>query len=389
MSSVSESLQQAIVSLFNSERFYAEIILQMDRIISNRVPTMGVCIKEKVQLYVNPEFFMGLTLKERVALLKHECGHILHDHIPRFKTIAPDIYDGKDNKVEDAIINDMKHRSMNVAADCALNCNIPNLPKDAVTPDHFKLKNGETFEWYFENLKKNEQVKHYNEIDDHNIWGDSEGSKEIVKEKLRQAVEKAAQQTRGAGRMTSDDELLVSRLNHKSKDWRSVLRQFAARTLVMNLESSRKKRNRRYGITIPGNVKVEQLRIGVAIDTSGSVSDQALCQFMAEIANIAKYATVEVVEADSEVKVSYIFDPKKQYKVHGRGGTAYNPALEYFSKETEIDGLIYFGDMDCFDTEQIKKPKYPVLWAIVGSQEPPVAWGSRVKIEVKNGSNGY
>ena len=37
--------------------------------------------------------------------------------------------------------------------------------------------------------------------------------------------------------------------------------------------------------------------------------------------------------------------------------------------------------MDCFD-EEIKKPKYPVLWAVVGDQEPPASWGFRTKVVV-------
>jgi predicted metal-dependent peptidase len=108
---------------------------------------------------------------------------------------------------------------------------------------------------------------------------------------------------------------------------------------------------------------------------------------MAEIGNIAKYATITVVEADSEVKNSYVYDPKKTYTVKGRGGTAYQPAFDWFNKQKEIDGVIYLGDMDCFDLEEIKKPKYPVLWAIIGDQNPPVAWGSKTKIEIKNVAN--
>jgi predicted metal-dependent peptidase len=72
--------------------------------------------------------------------------------------------------------------------------------------------------------------------------------------------------------------------------------------------------------------------------------------------------------------------------VKGRGGTAYQPAFDFFNK-IEIDGMIYFGDMDCFDTEEIKKPKYPVMWAIVGNQAPPADFGYKTKIELKPRGN--
>lgn len=372
-----DTVTKAVIRLFDRERFYAELVLQMDRIITNRIPTAGVCIKENIQLLVNPDFFENLSLDEQVGVLIHEAKHVLHDHIPRVKTLAPEVYAA--NAAKDV---GSKHKMMNIAADIAINPGIQNIPEGAVYPKMFDLVEGETFEFYAEKLKDNELAKKMSAPDEHATWGESEGEPEILKEKLKQAVNKAAEKARAAGKMTSNDELLVDRLNYQPKDWKRDLSRFAARMLQTAIESSKKKRNRRYGIMYPGTVKYDELVLGVAIDTSGSVSDEALSQFMAEIGVIAKHAKVIVVEADSEVKNSYVFDPKKNYKVSGRGGTAYQPAFDHFTKNEEVDGVIYFGDMDCFD-EKLIKPRYPVLWAIVGSQRPPADWGAQTKVEVK------
>lgn len=380
------ALQQAVVRLYESERFYAEIVLQMNRMISKAVPTAGVRIKDRVELFVNPDFFASLSTLEQVAVLKHECQHILHDHIPRSKELAPEVYaEGAKRDGIDGLINNMKHRSINIAADCAINPGISNLPKERCEPQMFDLSPGETLEWYHANLKDNEKAKDFMEVDGHELWSESEGDKEELRQKIKNAVNAAAQKTRAAGKMTSENELMVSRLNKSSKNWKQELQRFAARQLETFLESSRKKRNRRYGVVYPGSVKIERLNIGVAIDTSGSVSDEALTQFMSEIDRIAKYAVVTVVEADTEVKNHYVYDPKKKYSVKGRGGTAYQPAFDWFNKQKDkVDGVIYFGDMDAYDVESIIKPKYPVLWAIVGSQKPPVLWGSKINIEVRD-----
>lgn len=380
---MSNSLSSAIVRMFESERFYAELIIGMDRIISKRVPTAGVCIKGRVQLYVNPDFFDSLSPDEQVAILKHECQHILNDHISRSKTLAPEVYNGEKKDAIDNMISGMKHKRINIAADLSINSGITHLPEGAMQAELFKLERGETLEWYLENLKDNKELEKMSEFDEHSLWAESEGSKEELREKLKQHINKAAQNARGAGRLTAEEEMLVDKLNYKARDWKGDLRNFAARNLETMLESSKKKRNRRYGILYPGHVKVETLHIGVAIDTSGSISDEALNQFFAEIGNIAKYAKVTVVEADSEVKASYIYDPRKTYKASGRGGTAYQPAFDYFTKETDVDGVIYLGDGDCFDSEEIKKPKYPVIWAMVGTQAPPAKFGSVTRIEVK------
>lgn len=388
MSENNDSISQAIVYLFEREMFYAEIIASMKRINTPNVPVAGVCIKEYIELHINVPVFAKFTIKERAAILKHECEHILRNHIFRSREIAPDVY-AKTKDVVDGMLNQAKHRTINIAADCAINSNIKGLPEGAVYPHLFKLVNGETLEWYLEKLKEQKKDKPDEgdgegecTIDNHELWNESEGSKEVLKEKIKQALNKAAEKTRSAGRMTAEHELTISGFNTPSVNWRDQLKRFVARSIEVSIESSKKRRNRRYGIMYPGTVKIEDLHIGVAVDTSGSMSNEALEQAMAEIGEIAKYAKVTVVEADTEIKQEYVYSKNKKYKCKGRGGTAYQPALSHF-KDKGIDALIYIGDMDNYDNEQLTKPRFPVLWAIVGHQNPPAAWGSQLRVTVK------
>lgn len=376
-------ISQTIVRLFSTERFYAELIAGMTRKYSTRVPIAGVCIKEKIELHINPKRFEALPLEERVAVLKHECEHILRGHIPRAKELHPEVYTTDKSTVVDNAINSMKHQCINVAADLAINPGIPDIPSMGMFPKKFNLPDGHTMEWYLSELKNSSKMKtNPGEVDFHELWGESDGDKELLKEKVKQAINEAAKRTKAAGRLTAEQELLISQLNAASVNWKSQLKRFVARSVETIVEASRKKRNRRYGIQVPGMIKIEELHIGAAIDTSGSVSDAALTQFMSELHIISKYAKITVVEADAEVKDSYVFDPKKQYKVKGRGGTAYKPAFDFFNKVKGIDAVIYFGDMDNYDQEELTKPKYPVLWAIVGSSKPPASFGSQLHVTV-------
>lgn len=380
--SIENLLIPAVIKLYDSERFYGELLIMMDKKLSKSIPTAGVRITKKIELFVNPDYYSSLTLDKQVAILKHECQHILNDHISRAKELQPDVYDLKpERSIEDNIIANAKHRILNIAADCAINGGIKDIGTDGVSATLFDLAEGQTFEWYFENLKNNQKANEFAGDIDHSLWGESEIEKALLKERVKQLVAEAARKTRQSGHMTASDELLVSRLFENTMDWRQVLSRFASSLISTKIDTSRKKRNRRYGIAQPGMIKTESLHIGVAIDTSGSISDDQLQQFMAEIRNISKYAVVNVVEADSEVKSAYLFDPKKEYTVKGRGGTAYQPAFDFFNENLEIDALIYFGDMDCFDSEEINKPKYPVLWAVVGEQEPPAQFGSILRIK--------
>lgn len=374
-------LSKAIVRLLDSERFYAELVMGMQRVFNKEVPVAGVCIKSNIELHINPETFPRLEPLAQIAVLKHECEHLLRDHISRSRALSPETYKDKKSLAE-GIVAGMQHQAINIAADLAINGHILNLPDGAAYPNLFDLQDGETMEWYLSQLKQNDKAKSFMNFDDHALWGESEGSAEMLAEKVKSAVNKAAEKAKAAGNLSSELELLIAQLNPPSVSWRAQLRRFVARTIDLRIESSKKKRNRRYGIMYPGEVKTETLYIGVAMDTSGSVSDEALQQFMSEINAISKYATIKVVEADAEIKNSYIFDPKKKYAVKGRGGTAYRPVFDYFNAEKQkIDGLIYFGDMDCFDTERLEKPAYPVLWAIVGNQKPPATFGESIKVK--------
>jgi len=396
-------ISEAIVALLNphakeGERFYAEILCEMRRILNPKLPyCAGVCIKDKIELHINPDMFNVLSLEERVDTLKHECEHILRDHIPRGKELMPEVFQKTEHKdyatEEEAIeaaadnqVKNMQHLTFNVAADCAINWHLPNLNENCPRPKMYNQPDNQTMEYYFEHIKDHPKLKQQMGMEDtHSLWKESTGAKEFIKEKIRQAVNKAAKRTKAAGKLTADQELLVEYFNGGNKvNWKQELRRFVARTIETKVESSRKKRNRRYGIMFPGQVKMEDLHIGVAKDSSGSVSDEAYVQFMKEIDNIAKFAKVTMLDADAEVK--NVEEYKKGMKVtrKGYGGTAYQPALDYFSKDKTVDGVIYFGDMDCYDNEELVKPKYKVLWAIVGDQKPPAEWGDKIYIDVSD-----
>lgn len=398
---MNDVVSQAIVRMFEKERFYAEIMSEMRRIEDPKLPaTAGVCIKDQIELHINLrgldvptedgkihhiqgfgelEFSVSKNIDEPVAILRHECEHILRNHIGRMKELSPEIFNNSKDIAEN-IINNMKFKCLNVAADCAINGHIEGMPAWGFFPKNFDLKNGETLEWYLEQLKNNDKTKGLTEFDSHSLWHESDENGEILKEKIRRVVNRAAEKTRAAGKMTAEDELIVEEFNSGNLVcWRQQLKNFVAKNISCKIESSRKKRNRRYGIMYPGVKKTEELHLGVAIDTSGSMSDEALFQAMREIHEIAKYAIVTVVEADAEIKDSYIFDPKKTYRVKGRGGTAYQPTFAFFN-DIDVDAMVYIGDMDCSDIPE--KPRYPVLWAVVGDQNPPVSWGRVVRIKV-------
>ena len=110
-----KELQETIVTLLLKQPFYAHLIMQMKQIIGTKVPTAGVRImSDKIELIVNPEFFKSLSPEARVAVLIHECEHIIRAHPAR-------------SKMGTGVLDYSEHQTWNIAADCAINQYIPSM----------------------------------------------------------------------------------------------------------------------------------------------------------------------------------------------------------------------------------------------------------------------
>lgn len=433
-----ELLEQTIVELIFSEPFYANLVMGMRREFTIKLPTLGVNVTDQVNLYVNPYFFCGLNLLQRVDILKHEAHHVINNHFVRFRDLEPKVFSDEKKSIVDRIMDMEKATTTNKAADAAINEYLPNLPRKfkmfdengnvVSVPAQIKDENGnmianpnpnagkpveaepiivellkkkfpniqnqQTMEYYYEFLKEQQEkngsdgTEQYIVIDDHDLWHESDNTEDDITQKVKDAVNKAAEQTseKDMGKLPGHVLSAIEKLNHVPKDWRQDIQRFSARCAEILIESSRKKRNRRYGIIYPGNITFPKLQLAIGIDSSGSVRDEELSQFHAEMVRLHNMGIdLTVIECDTQVNSTYKFDPKKPFAINGRGGTAFKPVFDKIEKDKlEVDGLIYFTDGECWG-EDIKKPRYPVLWALT----PPhnlgesITFGSKTKIELK------
>ena len=110
-------LQQAISALLFSEPFYGHLISKMRIAKSDKVPTAGVFITDRVNLVYNEAWIEELELIDVVKVLKHECGHILQEHIIRAKQIG--------------VVNQELHKRFNIATDATINLHdlVPTVEK--------------------------------------------------------------------------------------------------------------------------------------------------------------------------------------------------------------------------------------------------------------------
>lgn len=400
-----DKFKQALIALVHAEPFYGHLILSMKIAQDDTCPSAGVYITDKVHLVYNKEWFEKLSLQHAAKVLKHECEHIFKEHIARAKQIG-------------ATSKEL-HKRFNLATDATINRNdladmtktIGGITVEKLNEtlkgyiDTFNAKpenkqqqrsfspmvDGQLAEYYYNRI--NEFAEENSDllpesgegmgetVDDHSTWEKSEGSAEVQKEVIKDAVNNAVKKAGGIGNLSGDLASIVAKMNESQVNWKQQLRQFFVNTQKSVKMATRKKRNRRYGILQPGSKRKPELHLGLCVDTSGSVSDKELSLFWTEMEAIYKCGVkITVLEADCSVKNVYDFDPKKAPEFKGRGGTAYQPAITK-AVELKVDGIIYAGDFDSADTPI--DPKKPFLWVGVRSSPPPAKFGKVIYIKEK------
>ena len=358
--------------LLMEEPFFAAISRRIDKRASFAIPTAGVMVNPdtvQFEMLYNPKFFADLTDAQRTDVLKHEFYHVIFEHVTgRFP-------DGVNMKL------------WNIATDLAINSHLHNLPEGGLIPgapdtpfEH--LPRGESAEWYLANMPSFDKDDANSDgpsssegqgegseggkpsdnqgddsgipdtLDDHSGWQEcSQEVKEMAKERLKDVVRKAAEEASASNRwgsVSSETRKKVLKMLETKVDWRKVLRYFVKSSQRANRSSSIKRINRRYAYVHPGRKSNRVARVAVSVDQSGSVDDNMLALFFAELNKLAQIAEFVVVPFDTRVDESQVFTWKKgQTKMPERvlqGGTCFDAPTAYVNKEG-FDGHIVLTDM--------------------------------------------
>lgn len=214
----------------------------------------------------------------------------------------------------------------------------------------------------------------------HALWVDLEqlptAIREILEGQIDQALQEALDRSRRDPRewgklpagLRRQLEVMEA-LRKPVVNWRRLLRIFAESSSRTYVRNTLKRPSRRYGTT-PGIRIHKRQRLLVAVDTSGSIRDEELSEFFAEIYHIWKQgAEVTVVECDLEIAARYAYKGHAPVEVHGRGGTSFDPPLRLANEEVLPDAVIYFTDGVA--PAAVVAARMPVLWLVCGNGVEP------------------
>jgi predicted metal-dependent peptidase len=413
-----DSLAKASKELMWKEPFYGFFLIMLNKVWSSRVPTAGVSKNNiNYQLSINEEFWSSLSENHRIGLLKHELLHIAYFHLgiyfnfpdKKLANIAMDMeinqYIEKEflpgaelTKAEfDAIkeevqteIAEARERDAPIEEIKAI---AQKMPARGILIDDYEdlnldLKAGSRY--YYEKLKQAKDKKdqtgtsgdaNFDELcdqmdnnndglPDHSTWEEfenlPEAEKKLMEQQLNKLLQESAEQTvkkRGTVPGHIENHLIeANKITPPKFDWRGYIRRFTGVSTKIYTKKIRRKENRRYSENPGLKIKMKQHML-LGIDTSGSVCDQELQEFMNEIHHIYKCGVeITIIQCDTTIRSIDVYKGGNDLKVHGRGGTEFDPVLEYYNANLrKFTSLVYFTDGECSTSV---RPKAPILWVL-------------------------
>lgn len=206
---------------------------------------------------------------------------------------------------------------------------------------------------------------------------------EILAAQWQQRLAGAAQQAQQAGKLKGELARMVGELLQPKLSWRMLLARYM--TQFARDDYSYMRPSRREGEMILPSLRSAQADIMIALDTSGSIGQTELDEFLAEI-NALKgqlRARVTLHACDNELAPGgpWVFEPWEEItlpqQLFGGGGTDFRPLFAWIeSQGLRPDLLLYFTDAEGSFPKY--EPHYPVLWLIKGKSSVP--WGQRIQL---------
>jgi predicted metal-dependent peptidase len=208
--------------------------------------------------------------------------------------------------------------------------------------------------------------------------------RETLEIQWQQRMAGAAQQAIQAGKMDGAMARMIDHLLQPRLPWRMLLSRYM--TSVARDDYSYMRQSRRsQGDAILPSLRSNQVEVVIAMDTSGSIRDREIQEFLSEVSALKGQmrARITLIPCDATIAdgAPWFFEPweelKLQTEISGGGGTDFRPVFDWVEKQSaKPQILVYFSDLEGKFPELA--PAYPVLWLVKGKEKPP--WGQRIQL---------
>ena len=272
----------------------------------------------------------------------------------------------------------------NIACDYAINPIVLDagykLPKGCLIDNKYR---GMSAEAIYEDIKKNPPPN----LKFLNIGGvmDAPGSaadKSAREQEIKITVKAAAERAKAIGKLPGGLEGLIEAVGKPKINWQDYIPSWIKSVIPDDYTWSMPNKwmlsNHRFYMP---TMKATGAGVGVlSIDTSGSVSDRELINYVTEIVGLIEGCKPEklyIIQHDAAIQKEDIWEVNMDFsslKIKGRGGTRIRPTFErvaeIVAEEGQVDWMILFTDCEISDWPTVW-PDIPVLIAATGRNTLP------------------
>lgn len=369
MSDVNRRIGKAKASLVIEQPFLATLVCSLPLVVSDQIspPTLQTDGKT---IWVHPQWVDNHSDKNLMWALGHEALHCVFKHMLNRGDRDP----RKWNIAADYVNNQLLEADME-------NCR----PENVFFDPAIYAKGGGTTEGVY-NILPDDMGGGGGGGGPWDMVQDMGGSPAEIAEASAMwsvAVSQAAAAAKAQGRLSEEMERFVGELLNPKVPWEDVLRRFCMRQTRIDRSFARPSRRHLHrGEYMPGLSGEGMGDILIAVDQSGSVSEDELRRFASEMQSIkddACPAVMHVLYFASTVMKHDQFSADEELVIapNGTGGTAFSPIFRYAAdNDINPDCCVVLTDLYCSDFGN--HPDYPVLWCTTGADAAP--WGEVISI---------
>jgi predicted metal-dependent peptidase len=382
---VREQLITARVGLLLRASFFGNLATRLK--LTNADEWCPTAATDGRNFYYNSRFIKMLKPKEIEFLFGHEVLHCVYDHFGRRGSRDPQLF----NIANDYCVNaDLKKHGVGEFI-----TSVPCL----YDRKYEGMSSEEIYDILYENAEKIDISSLIKQLLDEHLDGDgdgdskegegkgrpqlSEAEKQAIRDEIKEAV-LAAAQTAGAGNLPAGVKRIIQELTEPKMNWRELLRMQLESTIKSDYTWMRASRKGWHmDAVMPGMNLDPMIDIAVAIDTSGSIGEDMLRDFLSEIQGIMDSFPaykIHVFCFDTEVHNPAVYtsdnlDSITEYEPGGGGGTDFDAIYNYLkAEEIEPKRLVVFTDGYPFGSwgdEQYTD----TVWILHGTTSIVPPWG--------------
>ncbi len=200
----------------------------------------------------------------------------------------------------------------------------------------------------------------------------------------QQRLAGAAQQAQQAGKLGGNMARLVDHLLQPQLPWRMLLSRYMNYSARDDYSFTRPS-SRRQGDAILPSLHSAQVEVTVILDTSGSIGQKEMHEFLSEVDALKGQMRARVTLQACDEKLAddgpWHYEPWDELKLpaslQGGGGTRFTPAFEWAEQQDKLpDLMLYFTDAEGEFPENT--PNFPVIWLVKGKAKVP--FGTRIQL---------